>query len=206
MRGNDDSGKDCTFSMILDEMILEPLFWDGKTEKPVTPKQLEIRKITATLAVKLNKAWHSRLPKIPHSNITRNRYSVCYGFHYSGLYIGCAVWTSPVNQNFDINTTLELRRLALSQYCPPNTATYVISKMVSDIKNRFVLVTDLISYQDTEVHTGTIYKAANWFIDGETKFNTWSRTNGRKRNANQSQANKIRWKYIIKRTQRKPLT
>jgi hypothetical protein len=46
------------------------------------------------------------------------------------------------------------------------------------------------------VHLGTIYKASNWFIDAETKFNSWSKS--RKRSKDQSKADKIRWGYFTK--------
>jgi len=57
----------------------------------------------------------------------------------------------------------------------------------------------LISYQDTEVHTGTIYKAANWIPANRTKFASWNVS--RERNSDQSTADKIRWEYKIKEMQ-----
>jgi len=180
-----------------DQLIIEPLFWDGKFEMPISPKLIKIDIIKPQLACKLNKIWHSRLPNIHWSNIVRNRYSVCYGFSYMGIWIACAIWSSPVNQSFDIVTTLELRRMAISEYCPKNTATNLISRMIKDIDKRLPLITKLISYQDNDVHLGTIYKASNWFIDAETKFNSWSKS--RMRNKDQSNADKTRWGYIIKK-------
>jgi hypothetical protein len=179
-------------------MIQEPLFYDNDFSIPSSPKDINLKVIKARFASELNKTWHSRLPNIHYSNIIRNRYEVCYGAHYKGIWIACAIWSSPVNQNFDIVTTLELRRMAVSNLCPKNTATNLISRMIKDIKIRLPLVTKLISYQDTDVHLGTIYKAANWYIDGETKFTTWNKS--RKRSSDQSKANKIRWAYDIKKT------
>jgi len=178
-------------------MVQEPLFWDNNFSIPESPKLLKVDVITPQLACKLNKTWHSRLPSIHWSNIVRNRYYVCYGVSYMGIWVACAIWSSPVNQNFNIEIFLELRRMAISELCPKNTATYIISKMVKDISKRLPLVTDLISYQDTEVHIGTIYKASNWFVDGQTKFVTWGKS--RKRSTDQSKSDKIRWKYIIKK-------
>lgn len=183
--------------LINEFMIQEPLFWDGKFEIPESPKVLKLDVIKPQFAASLNSVWHSRLPAIHWSNIVRNRYYVCYGASYMGVWIACAIWSSPVNQNFDIEKTLELRRMAISNLCPKNTATNLISRMIKDIDKRFPLVTKLISYQDTEVHLGTIYKAANWFIDAETKFNTWGKS--RKRSADQSKADKIRWGYVIEK-------
>lgn len=182
-------------------MIKEPLFWDNKFDIPDSPKKTKMEIIKPQTASLLNQVWHSRLPRIHYSNIIRNRYSVCYALSYMNIYIACAIWSSPVNQSFPIESFLELRRLAISELCPKNTATFFISKMIKDIEKRFKLVTDLISYQDTEVHLGTIYKAANWFIDNRTKFVSWNKGEGggRKRNEDQSKADKIRWKYKIKR-------
>jgi len=177
-------------------MIQEPLFWDGNFQIPNSPKECKIDIIKPQFASQLNIIWHSRLPQIHWSNIVRNRYYICYGISYMGIWIGCAIWSSPVNQNFDIVKTLELRRMAMSELCPKNTATYMISKMIKDIEKRLPLVQKLISYQDTEVHLGTIYKASNWFIDAETKFNSWSKS--RKRSKDQSKADKIRWAYLTK--------
>lgn len=69
----------------------------------------------------------------------------------------------------------------------------MLSKMERQIRIKFPDIIKLISYQDTEVHHGTIYKAANWIAVSATKSGlSWSDT-GRKRNAEQSQASKVRW-------------
>lgn len=182
---------------ITEIMIQEPLFWNNDFTIPVSPKLIKLDIIKPKLASSLNQLWHSRLPAIHWSNIVRNRYYICYGASYKGVWIASAIWSSPVNQNFNIVETLELRRLAISNFCPKNTSTNLISRMIKDIEKKFPNVTKLISYQDTEVHLGTIYKASNWFVDAETKFNSWGNT--RKRSLDQSKADKIRWGYIIKK-------
>jgi hypothetical protein len=69
----------------------------------------------------------------------------------------------------------------------------MLAKMEKDIRKRFPDIIKLISYQDTEVHQGTIYKAANWVATSKTKAGlSWSDL-GRTRNAEQSQASKVRW-------------
>jgi hypothetical protein len=69
----------------------------------------------------------------------------------------------------------------------------MLSKMEKDIRKRFPDIIRLISYQDTEVHLGTIYKAANWVAVSQSKAGlSWS-DSGRERNAEQSQASKVRW-------------
>lgn len=60
-------------------------------------------------------------------------------------------------------------------------------------------ITNLISYQDTEVHSGTIYKAAGWKettrkIVGKTGWNS------RKRNQMQTTADKVRWDMSVRKS------
>jgi len=158
-----------------------------------------LKNVKLNLLCLLNEVWHSRLPRIHWSNVVRNTHYVCYVFKYKGAIIGVAIWSSPVAQNRmkDGKKILELRRLALSDFCPKNTASFVISKMIKKIKVKFPDIEKLISYQDKEVHLGTIYKASNWKIGNETKLMDWT-TRKRKRNPLQSKANKIRWEYLIK--------
>ena len=94
--------------LINEMMIQEPLFWDGKFEIAESPKVLKLDVIKPQFASALNSVWHSRLPAIHWSNIVRNRYYVCYGASYMGVWVACAIWSSPVNQHFDIVKTLEL--------------------------------------------------------------------------------------------------
>ena len=64
------------------------------------------------------------------------------------------------------------------------------------IKNKNPDLNRLISYQDTDVHSGTIYKASGWKIGG-TKKNIGTGWNTRKRNIMQTTAEKIRWEYDL---------
>jgi hypothetical protein len=159
--------------------------------------------VKAQLACDLNEKWHSRLPRIHWSNVVRSKYNVCFGATFENRFIASAIWSSPVARNYDFNQVLELRRMALSDDCPKNTATRMISFMTKYIKKAFPDIALLISYQDTEVHKGTIYKASNWLPMNETKFASWSKS--RKRNKDQSTASKIRWEYQIKPLQPKQI-
>lgn len=161
-------------------------------------KDIIIEETRAQIACMLNELWHSRLPKLHWSNVVRSKKYVCYAIKYKQAVIGAAIWSSPVAANrlkngFDM---LELRRLALSDVCPKNTATYVISQMVKNIKVKFPDLIKLISYQDKEVHLGTIYKASNWTAASDVRLLDWSHSK-RKRNALQSTAPKVRWEYNI---------
>jgi hypothetical protein len=73
----------------------------------------------------------------------------------------------------------------------------MLKVMRLDIVKRFPNVTRLISYQDTEVHQGTIYKAAGWQSTAVSEGISWSVT-GRKRNVDQTTAKKVRWEFFLR--------
>lgn len=182
-----------------DSSIVEyPLFQteDGGAI-PTSPLQLLVYEIPVAKACWLNAEWHSRLPKICESNILRNTHQVCYGASFGNKYFAVAIWTSPVAQNrfTDGKTILELRRLAIAPNAPKNTATRILKVTRKLIGRKFPDIKRLISYQDTEVHKGTIYAADNWQLSQETKFQSWNVT--RKRNVDQTTASKIRWEYWL---------
>lgn len=178
-------------------MAHQTFLFEGSGSNPTSPHHIHIREISAKEASMLNEKWHSRLPKIHWSNIVRNTHHICYGLFNNEYAIGVAIWSSPVAQNRfeDGKNIMELRRLALSDKCPKNTASRTISLMVKMVKRKFPELTRLISYQDIAVHHGTIYKASNWVIGNKTKFISWS-TQKRKRNKDQSNAEKIRWEWL----------
>ena len=165
----------------------------------ITVKEIEIQETRAQIACMLNELWHSKLPKIHWSNVVRNKHYVCYAIKYKQAIIGVAIWSSPVaaNRFKDGDKLLELRRLALSDVCPRNNASFVISSMIKDIKVRFPELIRLVSYQDTEAHLGTIYKASNWTAAPiQTSLLDWT-TSKRKRSSLQSTADKVRWEYNL---------
>ena len=165
----------------------------------ITVKEIEIQETRAQIACMLNELWHSKLPKIHWSNVVRNKHYVCYAIKYKQAIIGVAIWSSPVaaNRFKDGDKLLELRRLALSDVCPRNTASFVISSMIKDIKVRFPELIRLVSYQDTEAHLGTICKASNWTAaPTQTSLLDWT-TSKRKRSSLQSTADKVRWEYNL---------
>lgn len=165
---------------------------------PNSPKDFEVIEIGAKLACNLNKQWHSRLPKIHWSNVVRNTHYVCFAAEFKGNYYAVGIWSSPVAQNRfkDGKTMLELRRLAICDECPKNTASRMIKMMIKKIRLKFPEIKRLISYQDTDVHKGTIYSASNWKNSSESVGVSWT-TKNRKRNPDQTTAKKIRWEYSL---------
>jgi|TARA_R100001163_G_scaffold12524_1_gene11651 hypothetical protein len=173
-----------------------PLFRDSLGDhKPKSTKDLILLSCSVHEACKLNSKWHSRLPIIHWSNVVRNKYYKCYSFSYNYINYATAIWSSPVARKLDDKTFLELRRMAICNEAPKNTATRMISLMIKDIKKKLPKIKTLISYQDTEVHLGTIYKASNWKDIKISKAASWQKS--RKRNKEQTMAQKIRWEYYI---------
>ena len=127
---------------------------------PTSPLQFEIKEIGVRAGCILNGRWHSRLPKIDWSNVTRNRHYICFGAMFDNHWFAVGIWSSPVNQAFDVDSVLELRRMAIAPEAPKNTASRMIRVMIALIRRRLPNIKRLISYQDTEVHRGTIYKAS----------------------------------------------
>lgn len=179
--------------------IITPLFFnESEYIKPTSCKEMKLNKINVHLAVKLNKEWHSRLPDIGWGNIVRNKNYVCYCAEHEGMIYAVAIWSTPVaaNRLKNGNNLLELRRMAVADDAPKYTASWMIGKMIKRIKQDFKDIERLISYQDTEVHKGTIYKATNWKKENECDGMSWT-TNNRKRNKEQTLAKKIRWGFAL---------
>jgi len=93
---------------------------------------------------------------------------------------------------------LELRRMAISEDAPKNTASRMIGIMRRIIKKEFPHITLLLSYQDTDVHEGTIYKASGWYPASKSKGTSWT-NNVRQRNKEQSLSDKVRWEFRLRK-------
>jgi hypothetical protein len=171
-----------------------PLFGESH-EKPTSPLQLTIYEISVERAVELNKQWHSRLPKIgnPYGD------QICFGAEFNGKLYACAIWTMPVARLFNGRNYLELRRMAISGDAPKNTASRMIAVMTKIIRKAKPHIVKLISYQDTEVHSGTIYKASGWIPFKTSPCNPkgWKREKYKKNHIIQTTADKIRWEKDI---------
>lgn len=147
---------------------------------------------------RLNKAWHSRLPLIGSS-----RGRAYYAAEHDGIIYAVAMWSNPVARLLPQREWLELRRLAISDDAPKNTASRFIAWMVRDIRHRFPEVVRLISYQDCEVHSGTIYKASGWRqapgYKGRKRGWESEKGGGRRRvgRTNQSVACRMRWELEL---------
>lgn len=176
--------------------VVQSLFQGmGGGSIPTSPLQLVVDIIPVQLAAGLNELWHSRLPKTVLFNIRGGFTSHCFGASFDGRYYAVAIWTPPIAANRMTNgrRLLELRRFAIAPDAPKNTASRVLSVMVRIIRKLHPHIIGLVSYQDTQVHTGTIYKASGWKAHSTVASLTNWTTTTRKRNAPQTEAPKIRW-------------
>lgn len=181
--------------------VVHPLFQEENGGSfPTSPLQFEIAEIPLSRARLLNQLWHSRLP-VYKSGFCQNS-KICFGAIYGGLFFATAIWTNPVARNLPQKTWLELRRFAISGDAPRYTATRMLSIMTRIIKKKFPEVLILISYQDIEAHSGTIYKAAGWKATNYHSGGSWNRPNSRntytgkprtRPDLNKAIGHKIRW-------------
>jgi hypothetical protein len=141
----------------------------------------------------LNNAWHSRLPDC--KNAFEGWF---YGAEFDGHVWAVAWWSKPVARMFNGLGFAELRRFAIREGSPDNTASRMLGWMARDIRKTMPQIVKLISYQDTAVHHGTIYKASGWACESvgqEVKTGWMSRASNRQ---NQSTAPKARWVLALR--------
>jgi len=174
-----------------------PLFLgEGGGSTPTSSLQLHFGDVSTDLAISLVALWHSRLPKVDKSNISRTKRLWCVGAECEGRWYAVAIWTNPISPTYAHAPYLELRRMAIADDAPKNTASRMLGVMARMAKKRFSEITRLISYQDTDVHRGTIYAASGWTAAATNNDATWNR-NARKRSAPQAPGAKIRWEKEI---------
>ena len=174
-------------------IVAHPLFQaeDGGS-RPTSALQLRVLPIHVRTAMELNAAWHSRLPKTDFNNLVRTSALECFGAMFDGKWMAAAIWTNPVARLLPQDGWLELRRLAICSDAPRNTASRMLSVMRRLLKRKLPHIEKFISYQDTEVHTGGIYRADGWTLEAENPDGEWDRPN-RARAKAQSSAPKNRW-------------
>lgn len=121
-------------------------------------RHLDIGLCTKHHAVALTRRWHSRLP-----NVQDGPWQYAFKSSYGPVTYAVALWNNPSTRSLP-HHWLELRRMAAAPDVPYNTCSRFLAWMVRYFREHCPERERCISYQDTEVHTGTIYKAANWHI------------------------------------------
>jgi len=179
-----------------DARVAYPLFqkeYGGST--PTSPLQMKVVKISQKKALGLNKLWHSVLPEIVNYWHCR-----CYGAFWENKYFAVAMWSLPIARRLNWSGAYELRRFAISPDAPPNTASWMMAIMARLIKKAKPEITKLISYQDTSVHQGTIYKASGWHpvLQGKGDGIGWGQGWASRDRAKQiATGDKIRWEKNV---------
>ena len=172
------------------------------SEMAISAKQLQIERIDVETAVDANYQWHSVLPEV----FTAGQGNLLLTFGAvvaNGLY-GVAIWMRPIAANRmkkESSHLLELRRLAIPPYSPKYTATRMLGQMSRWIKREHPDICTILSYQATDVHSGTIYKAANWSVAATMgSYTPWAGGRGRShRGVQQNQSPKVRWEYALRK-------
>jgi hypothetical protein len=157
------SGVNCAIGV----RVTRPLFQAG--EGGSTPTiALHARELTFELcekshAVELVRLWHSRLP-----GCQAGPWQYAFRAHKDDVTYAVALWNNPCTRSLPSHW-LELRRMACSPDSPKNTPSRMIAWMVRYFQKACPQREKCISYQDLDVHTGTIYKAAGWAVEYVSK-------------------------------------
>lgn len=185
--------------MTLQVEALEPLFYQP-SDLATSARQLDLEVVPMSWARQWNHDWHSQLPDLGTS-LGWGDVRIAHALTFDGGVYAVAIWTRPIAANRMAHPTdhmVELRRLAIPDYSPKYTA----SRMLGRMERWFKRERDecrLLSYQMTDVHSGTIYKAANWHRTSEQlTFQSWQ-TSTRHRPIDTATAPKIRWERHLRK-------
>lgn len=180
-----------------------PLFRAGDGGSiPTSTLQLRIEKIDMRLAQDLNRNWHSMLPRTDLGNLLCGNTSVAYGAMFDDRWYAVAIWSQPIIRALCDGSTIELRRLAICNQAPKNTASRMLAVMRRLVVREFPWVKRLVSYLAVDVHEGTIYRAAGWKPVGKivaARPQRYTGVNARTRATGplQTKSRKQRWEYLM---------
>lgn len=164
---------------------LAPLLEPEDHPAPKKATDLTVEPHNPADLVRFNAAWHSRLP-----HVQRGPWRLAFVSHYRHTVFAVAFWHNPSARGLP-QDWLELRRMAVAPDAPHCTASHMLGQMRRQIRTLLPDVVRLISYQDQDVHTGTIYRAAGWHPAWVTKPRVRDRSGNRRgtRRAYRSDAN-----------------
>lgn len=136
---------------------------NGISHHTVKASELTVERCQTIEARLFIEAHHSRLPRTQRGPW---KYAFCASHPTTRQIYATALWNNPSARMLP-NDWLELRRMAVSNDAPHCTASSFLSAMVRQLRSDGHR--HFISYQDLDVHTGTIYKAAGWHIEYVSK-------------------------------------
>ena len=153
------------------------------------------------LAVRLVRRWHSRLPRTQSGP-----WQYAFSADIEGVIYAVALWHNPSTRSLPSHW-LELRRLACAPDAPKNTCSRFLAWMVRWFADRCPERERCISYQDTAVHSGTIYRAAGWIpayisVERQRDRTGYRRGTHRRYRTNLNgpeadRAKKVRWEKML---------
>ena len=177
-----------------------PLFVSSARTAPRTAKDLRVDPCSITLARELVRQWHSRMPR---TQVGPWKYA--FAATFEGHVFAVALIHNPAARCLPCHW-LELRRLAVAPDAPHCTATRTLGQIRRWLVHHTHGHEKLISYQDAEVHTGTIYRAAGWKLAHTTRARARDRSslrpNGRLYRTDENgheahSSEKIRWEVSL---------
>ena len=140
--------------------VVHPLFQEeGGGSIPTSPlhaRDLIFEQCDKMHAVRLVEEWHSRLP-----TCQRGPWQYAFRAQHFGITYAVALWNTPSGRCLPSHW-LELRRMACAPDSPKNTPSRFLAWMTRWFAKNAPDRERCISYQDTAVHQGTIYKASGW--------------------------------------------
>lgn len=161
----------------IDVRVTCPLFLTGNGGSTPTialhVKELAFEPCEVFHAVQLVRLWHSRLP-----NCQVGPWQYAFRAHKQDVTYAVALWNNPSGRCLP-NHWLELRRMACAPDAPKNTPSCFLGWMVRFFKKHCLEREKCISYQDLDVHTGTIYKASGWAVEYVSKPRVRDRSKAR---------------------------
>lgn len=161
-----------------DVVVAYPLFHAGgggsTPTSALSASNLVFCQCSKMMAVSCVRRWHSRLP-----NTQNGPWQFAFSAELNDEVVAVALWNNPSARCLP-GHWLELRRMAVSQNAPKNTCSRFLSWMVRWFRKNHANRQRCISYQDTAVHAGTIYKAAGWRMASISKPRVRDRTKPRR--------------------------
>jgi hypothetical protein len=149
----------------------------------------------------LIRLWHSRLP-----SCQTGPWQYAFAGSFKGTTYVVALWNNPSTRSLPTHW-LELRRMAAAPDAPRNTCSRFLMWMVRWFREHCPDRERCISYQDTAVHTGGIYKACGWQVAYKGQDRVRDRSKARigtrrmyRSNLNGIEADavaKVRWEYTL---------
>ena len=140
--------------------VAHPLFQAGNSGSTPTSalraRHLLFEPCDKQHAVDFIRRFHSRLPQCQDGP-----WQFAFRGHIDDRSYVVALWNNPSTRSLP-GHWLELRRMAATPDAPKNTCSRFLAWMVRWFRERYPERERCISYQDTAVHSGTIYKAAGW--------------------------------------------